>query len=99
MLEAIFGFVLGLLWIGVSLIGIFVAFVLLILIVASIEGAVVNRHIVEERRLHKDKEAKEIRACLKELVELTEETIKGNYVPDSFTTQPARRVLGRGKLD
>jgi hypothetical protein len=39
-------------------------------------------------------ENKKLRDCLSELVDLMEDVRTGNYSPDSFTTQPAKRVLG-----
>ena len=37
----------------------------------------------------------ELKSTLQELTDLMEDTITGEYTPDSFTTQPARAALGK----
>ena len=41
----------------------------------------------------KDDVYAEIESCLGEAIDLMEDIIKGEYVPDSFTTQPWRKAL------
>jgi len=42
---------------------------------------------------HKDKQIMELREALDELATLMDDIIAGNYKPDSFTCQPARKAL------
>ena len=39
------------------------------------------------------KQNEELKDCLKEAVDLMEDIIKGKYEPDSFTTQPWKKIL------
>jgi hypothetical protein len=51
-----------------------------------------------ERDLKKaESETRQLREALQELADLMEEVRTGNYKPDTFTCQPARRVLAGGK--